>query len=166
MKRSLVLLIAAIAFAGSVASAQPSLTTFIFVRHAEKVNDGSKDPDLTTDGKERAERLSRMLANQKVDVVYSTNFRRTRFTVEPVAMNHQLGVSLYESMDSVQLRELAARHKGGTVLICGHSNTTPAMINKLLGRDELRQWEDPDYGNFVVVTVSASGETGLMMLRY
>ena len=87
-------------------------------------------------------------------------------TVEPVAISHQLTVTTYESMDAIQLKELAARYKGGTVVICGHSNTTPLMINKLLGSDQLRQWEDPDYGNFVTVTVSASGEVSLMMLRY
>src|SRR5688572_18928390 len=46
MTRSLLLLIAAISFAGSAGYAQSSLTTFIFVRHAEKVNDGTKDPEL------------------------------------------------------------------------------------------------------------------------
>jgi 2,3-bisphosphoglycerate-dependent phosphoglycerate mutase len=159
-------LIVAIVVTTSAACAQSSLTTFIFVRHAEKVIDGSKDPELTAEGKERAIRLSSMLANQKVDAVYATNFKRTRLTVEPMATNHQLMVTTYESFDEAQLKELAARHKGGTIVICGHSNTTPSMINKLIGRDQLKQWEDPDYGNLVIVTVSASGDTSLTMLRY
>jgi 2,3-bisphosphoglycerate-dependent phosphoglycerate mutase len=166
MIRRLSVFIVAIVVTTSAACAQSSLTTFIFVRHAEKVIDGSKDPDLTREGKERASRLSNMLANQEIDAVYSTNFKRTRLTVEPVASSHQLTVTTYESFDEAQLKELTASHKGGTIVICGHSNTTPAMINKLIGRDQLKQWEDPDYGNFVIVTVSASGETSLTMLRY
>jgi 2,3-bisphosphoglycerate-dependent phosphoglycerate mutase len=166
MIRRLSVLIVAIVVATSAACAQSTLTTFIFVRHAEKVIDGSKDPELTAEGKERAVRLSSMLANQKVNAVYATDFKRTRLTVEPMATNHQLMVTTYESFEEARLKELAARHKGGTIVICGHSNTTPAMINKLIGRDQLKQWEDADYGNFVIVTVSASGETSLTMLRY
>jgi 2,3-bisphosphoglycerate-dependent phosphoglycerate mutase len=166
MSRNTLLVVVALTLANLEVFGQSSLTTFIFIRHAEKANDGSKDPDLTAEGKERAERLSRMLANQKVDAVYSTNYKRTRLTVEPTAASHQLTVTTYESMDAAQLKELATRYKGGTVVICGHSNTTPAMINKLLGSDQLKQWEDPDYGNFVTVTVAESGDASLTMLRY
>jgi 2,3-bisphosphoglycerate-dependent phosphoglycerate mutase len=159
------LLIVILQIAGSETFGQ-SLTTFIFVRHAEKTDDGSKDPDLTSEGKQRAERLSEMLALQKVDAVYSTNYKRTRSTVEPVAASHQLSITSYASLDGTQLKELATRYSGGTVVICGHSNTTPKMINSLLGSDRIKQWEDPDYGNFVIVTVSSSGDASLTQLRY
>jgi 2,3-bisphosphoglycerate-dependent phosphoglycerate mutase len=166
MMRSLLLLVAVIFLARTAGNTQPSLTTFIFIRHAEKVNDGTKDPELSVDGKERAGRLSSMLSNQKIDAVYSTNFKRTRMTVDLLATDHNLTVKTYESLDAAQLSELGARYQGGTVVICGHSNTTPAMVNKLLGSDQLKQWDDSDYGNFVIVTMSPSAEKSLMMLRY
>src|SRR5689334_20878140 len=117
----------------------------MFVRHAEKVSDGSKDPALTAEGVARAERLAQMLSAQKIDAVYSTNFVRTRATVEPLAKINRLDITTYESFDAPQLAELASRYKGGTIVICGHSNTTPAMINKLVGSDQVKQYNDGDY---------------------
>ena len=52
-----------------------TLTTFILVRHAEKVMDGTKDPELKPEGTERAARLSIMLSTTPVDAIYSTNFK-------------------------------------------------------------------------------------------
>ncbi len=146
--------------------AQSTLTTLIFVRHAEKVNDGTKDPELNDSGRERSIHLSKMLADQKIDAVYSTNFKRTRNTVDQVAKDHGVAVTTYESLNGDQLKQLAAQHKGGTVLICGHSNTTPAMINAVLGSNTFQQWDDTDHGNLIVVTMGSSGETSLTRLRY
>jgi broad specificity phosphatase PhoE len=136
------------------------------VRHAEKVNDGSKDAELSEEGKQRAARLSQMLANQKISAVYSTNFKRTQNTVSQLAKEHGVGVTPYESLNGDQLKVLAAQYKGGTVVICGHSNTTPVMINAIRGTQEFKQWEDGDYGNLILVTVTSSGETSLTALRY
>jgi 2,3-bisphosphoglycerate-dependent phosphoglycerate mutase len=133
---------------------KPSLTTLVFVRHAEKVDDGTRDPELSDEGKLRAIKLSRLLANQKIDAVYSTTYKRTRNTVEPTATEHGLSVTSYESLNSSQLTELVNRYKSGTVVICGHSNTTPAMINAVLGKQAFKQWEDTDYGTFIIVTVA------------
>jgi 2,3-bisphosphoglycerate-dependent phosphoglycerate mutase len=145
---------------------KPSLTTLVFVRHAEKVDDGTRDPELSEEGKQRVIKLSKLLSNQKIDAVYSTNYKRTRNTVEPIAVEHGLSVTPYESFNSSQLTELVNRYKSGTILICGHSNTTPAMINAILGKQAFKQWADADYGNFIIVTVAATGETGLTSLRY
>jgi broad specificity phosphatase PhoE len=143
-----------------------SLTTLVFVRHAEKVNDGTKDPELSEEGKQRAIKLAQLLSNQKIEAVYSTNYKRTRNTVERVANEHGLSVTPYESLDAAQLGDLAKKYKSGTVVICGHSNTTPAMINAILGKEMFKQWEDADYGNLIIVTVATTGETSYTSLRY
>jgi 2,3-bisphosphoglycerate-dependent phosphoglycerate mutase len=146
--------------------AQSDITTLIFVRHAEKVNDGSKDPELAAEGKDRATRLAGILSTQPVAAIYSTDFKRTKNTVTPLAEAVNVKLSLYEPMKPEQLQEIVSKHKGGTVVICGHSNTTPAMINMLTGEETFKQWEDSDYGNLVIVSVPASGKVKVTRLRY
>ena len=51
-----------------------SVTTVYMVRHAEK--EKGDDPALTDNGKKRAERLAKLLKNENVVKVYSTETRR------------------------------------------------------------------------------------------
>jgi broad specificity phosphatase PhoE len=52
--------------------------TLILTRHAEKAANHPSDPDLSLDGQARAVCFADFLANQKVDLLYSTPFKRTR----------------------------------------------------------------------------------------
>ena len=40
---------------------------------------------------------------------------------------------------------------GKTVLIVGHSNTTPAFVNKILGTEKFTSLEDDDYNSLFIV---------------
>ena len=51
--------------------------TFVIVRHAEKVADGSKDPPLTEAGRARAQALAQRLSSVPVIAVYTTPLQRT-----------------------------------------------------------------------------------------
>ena len=57
---------------------------------------------------------------------------------------------------------------GGTIVVAGHSNTIPLMINYLTGhKDEYKTFEDSDYGNLIIVTVTHIGkEANVIWLRY
>lgn len=143
--------------------AQGDVTTFILVRHAEKGTDDPRNPTLSKEGQDRAQSLNKLLEKQKVDAVYSTNYHRTRNTVTPVAESKGLTVQTYESL---KLDELIAKHKGGTVLICGHSNTVPGFANTLLGNKQFANYDDADYGNLVIVTVTEMGKGTFTHLRY
>jgi 2,3-bisphosphoglycerate-dependent phosphoglycerate mutase len=147
--------------------AQNSVTTFILLRHAEKMADGSKDPDLSESGKARAVQLVSLLNKAKIDAIYSTNFKRTQNTVLPLAQAQHLTILNYEGGKTEALDDILAKFHGGTVVICGHSNTTPALINYLTGnKDEFKAFEDSDYGNFVIVSVVKRGEAKVTWLRY
>jgi broad specificity phosphatase PhoE len=104
----------------------------LLVRHAEAAADGT-DPDLTPAGLRRAEALAERLAGLDLDAVLATDTRRARATAEPVAAARGLEIEIY---DHRRLAELAARLRaqGGTVLVVGHSNTTPELV-VLLGGD-------------------------------
>lgn len=148
------------------ASAQSDITTLILVRHAEKVDDGTKDPALSAEGKERAAKLSKALSNQKIDAIYSTNYARTKGTVSPLASALKLDLTLYDKVTRDNLQKIISANRGGTVLICGHSNTVPLMVNMLAEEELLKQFDESDYENLIIVSVSGSGTVKLTQLKY
>ncbi len=142
-----------------------AVTTFILVRHAEK---GAGDnPDLTTEGLARAARLRDRLTDKSIAHVYSTDTKRTLQTAAPTAEARGLTVSLYNPEKLGQLaRRLQKQHAGQTVLVVGHSNTTPALANLLAGKGNLSAFAESDYGNLLIITVPASGAARTEQLRY
>src|SRR6218665_1528661 len=92
-------------------------TTFILVRHAEKVSDGSKDPELSEAGKTRAQTLSKLLKDQKIDAIYATGYKRTQGTVAPLATSKALTVTTYDPMKGNVIDEMAAKYPGGTIVV-------------------------------------------------
>ncbi|PPK86349.1 broad specificity phosphatase PhoE [Neolewinella xylanilytica] len=141
------------------------LTTVILVRHAEK--DFGDDPDLTPAGQERAALLAEMLRNTQLDAVYSTDTKRTRQTATPTAEAHDLSVSIYDAGElQVVSNRIARKHRGGTILVVGHSNTTPALANHLTDSDAHPRFSELDYGNLLVVTLPPAGTPRVLQLRY
>lgn len=128
-------------------------TTLIILRHAEKVSDGTKDPGLTEEGLARANRLATMLESQTVTAIYSTPYQRTRLTVAPLAAKKNLTITEYDAGSKSSISEIVQKNAGGTVVIVGHSNTVPAMLNQLIGKEEFKNFDDTDYGNLVIVSV-------------
>lgn len=148
------------------AAAQEKLTTVILVRHAEKENDGSNNPELSEAGKKRALLLVDMFSKTKIDAIYSTNFKRTEATVAPLASQHSLPITHYDGAKPAEVDEMISKWKGGTILICGHSNTTPAIINRLIGKEEFKTFDDGDYSNLIILTFASVGDAKITWLRY
>lgn len=144
---------------------ETEVSTFILVRHAEK--DYGRDPILTKEGTERAERLKEILKNTSIDAVYSTDTKRTQLTAEPTAADKNLKIISYAASGlqdfSADLKRL---YKGKTVLVVGHSNTTPAMANYLTNTDEYPRFSELDYTNLYVVTLPRIGKPRVLKLRY
>jgi 2,3-bisphosphoglycerate-dependent phosphoglycerate mutase len=136
------------------------VTTFILVRHAEKMTDGSKDPELSEIGKARALRLANMLKKQSIAAIYSTNYKRTMNTVKPLA--DQLGQTIlqYEPFKDEEIVKMVNEHKGKTVLIVGHSNNIPWIANTLLGKKEFGDYDESYYENVLIVNVIEKGLNG------
>ena len=45
------------------------------------------------------------------------------------------------------------RTQGKTVLVVGHSNTTPQFVNKIIGEEKYPNMDDTDNGSLYIVTV-------------
>lgn len=109
------------------------LTTIYLVRHAEKV-DSSSNSDLTDLGKQRARTFAQLLQGAEVSHVFSTPYLRTRSTAEPTALDHQLSIEEYDPNNGAELVE-QLRTLAGTILVTGHSNTIPGLVNLLTGEN-------------------------------
>lgn len=121
-------------------------------RHFEKQAD-IPNPELTEQGKKRAIALAEFIAGKNIAHIYSTDYLRTKQTVEPAIQQLELSMSLY---DPKQLVDFASEllSKKQTALVVGHSNTTPELIS-LLGGKATKMTEN-DYGELFILRISGS----------
>ncbi len=147
-------------------------TVILVVRHAEKATDGGEDPPLREAGVQRAQALVEVAAEAGVTAIYSTPFRRTRETARPVA--ERLGLTVrqleVESSDAsayarALAREVLSKHRGGTVLVVGHSNTVPLVV-EALGGGSVPAIADDEYDRLFIVVVSRAGPARIVKVRY
>lgn len=145
---------------------EDTATTFILARHAETTGAGS-DPVLSADGQERATELLRVLKNVPLEAVYATNFNRTQQTAQPTAADKGLAVQVYDPFAPGPLSDaVLENYKGRAVLLLGHSNTVPALLNTLTGANDFAQIPDNQYDNLYLVTVYKKGKAKVVHLKY
>ena len=135
----------------------------VLVRHAEK-SGSSGDVPLTKVGKQRAAALADLLVDAGIEAVYSTDTIRTRETARPVAKKLGLELRLY---DGSKLEELAAELRGSNrrVLVVGHSNTTPELV-ELLGGEPGRPYTEDEYDRLYVLTLGSGEGAVTTLLRF
>lgn len=142
-------------------------TTFVLVRHSEKADDGTKNPPLNEQGKERSQNLADLLNNQEITALYSTPFKRTQETLQPIAELKNVEVQSYDPFAKASwLSSLISKHEGGTVVISGHSNTIPNLANALLGKETFSQFDESDYSNLIMITTEKVGSGTLIWLKF
>lgn len=141
-------------------------TTFILVRHAEKADDGTDDPPLNDIGKERAAALANHLKETDITAIYSTDYKRTMQTVQQIANARGLRINSYDPSNASTLENMLEAEIGGKVLISGHSNTTPMLLNVLIGEERYQQFDDSDYDNLFIVMTDKIGEGRVVKLTF
>jgi 2,3-bisphosphoglycerate-dependent phosphoglycerate mutase len=151
---SIVLLTGFLSYSQKEAS-DSSVTNFYLIRHAEKdrSDTNNKNPHLTEMGVFRAEQWSEVLKNISFDMVYSTNYFRTRETAQPTALKNNLDITLYDPK-SIDMKSFLKENQGKNVLIVGHSNTTPSIVNAIIGSNKYKYIEDDNNGNLYIITIS------------
>jgi len=172
------LVAAALATSPAGAAAQDratETTTVMLVRHAEKAAAGdpefagasATDPPLTAAGRARADALAQTLAEAGVTAVYASQFQRTQLTVRPLAEALGLEVQQFPAADVAGIAELVTReHAGGVVVIAGHSNTVPALV-EALGAGAVAPIEESwEYDNLYVVSIDGGGSARVVTLKF
>jgi len=148
----------------------PPDTIVVVVRHAEKGTDDAKDPSLSAEGQARAQRLAAALKDLPLTAVVASQFKRTQQTAQPAAQAQGLEVKVREIGDSPTFaRELAHHirqdHAGHALLVVGHSNTVPDVVEALTGVKPAPIADD-EFDRVYVVTLPADGKARFVVLRY
>ncbi|MFD0762259.1 phosphoglycerate mutase family protein [Lutibacter aestuarii] len=130
-------------------------TTYYLIRHAEKdrTNKTNTNPNLTEIGLQRAQNWAKVFKNVTFDFIYTTNYKRTIQTAQPTALSANLEILFYNPRDLYN-EEFKEKTTGKTVLIVGHSNTTPQFANKILGIQKYSDIDDTNNANLYIITLT------------
>ena len=148
MKKNLLIL--ALLFL-NISFGQQNITTYYFIRHAEKV-DNSQNPDLSETGLKRASLWNNIFSEVDFDEIYSTDYKRTLQTASPTATTKKIEIKLYNPK-TINIESFKKETLGKKVLIVGHSNTTPKFVNDIINQQLFSDIEDETFGNLYIVTI-------------
>ncbi len=120
-------------------------------RHAEENHD-KQDPGITEKGRARAQWIAEFLKKKSIEVIYSTDYQRTRETAAPLAKLINQTVVYYNPRS---LSQLAGKliNEGKTSFVVGHSNTTPFLV-KLLKGEPGRPMTEKDFDRLYHIIIS------------
>ena len=136
-KRSLFLFLLILTLQSCGSLKNKGIYTIYLVRHSEKEVSASmygSDPPLTPCGKKRSESLSNFLKDVPIEVIYSTDYTRTKNTALPTAQSKGLDIQQYDGETLEEFSKLLLRRKQDA-LVVGHSNTTGVLAGLLTGQE-------------------------------
>lgn len=127
--------------------------TIILVRHAEKADAAGQDPELSAEGKQRAERLVRVAGKYKPGAFYTTNYKRTRDTITPLATKRKKQVENYDPRNPNVLVDTIMKSKYKRHIVAGHSNSIPGLANLIAKKDVFKNLDESEYGVIWVIRI-------------
>ena len=132
-------------------------STFYLIRHAEKIraDKSEPNPDLNEKGLLRAQKWRNYFSDKDVSKIYSTNYKRTLKTVQPLAVQNNIETSLY-TPSIIDYDDFIRSNIGGNVLVVGHSNTIPDFVNNIIDDKYYDQIDDLNNSNLYVVSMCNS----------
>jgi broad specificity phosphatase PhoE len=162
-----------------------STTVILVVRHAER-NDlescnpatvkGRPNPTLAVTGgaSVRAQALAYVAGEDGIAAIYASEFCRTQQTVQPLASKLGLTVNVvdqYEAdgttvnVDSL-VDQIWTNNKGQVILVAGHNNTVPVIVERLSGIS-IAAIDETDFDNLYMIVVPRWwGRTKVVRLKY
>lgn len=148
----------------SVFAQESEVTTYYLIRHAEKIttNPNDNDPDISVEGIRRAKNWINVFAETKIDAVYATDYRRTKQTAKPVADSKNLPVFKF-NLEKMYDPTFKYNTIGKSVLVVGHSNSTPKLANMILGEEKYEAMKDDNFGNLYIITVTKDKVTSTVV---
>lgn len=154
---------------GSQSNEPQKITTIYLFRHAEKMLPAAgqklSNPDLTTEGKQRAEQLSDLLQKTGISKIYSSNYNRTKQTVEPLSKSLNLAVEVYNPRELETFAE-SLKTMEGNIAVSGHSNSTPTLVQLLGGESGMPINEKSEYSRLYVLVLNNGKVVSTVQLHY
>lgn len=159
--RAMALCLAVLVFSLAASAQEDSGNVIFLVRHAEKESQ-EHDAALSVQGKKRAECLARVLHDANIQTIYVSEFTRTQQTAAPLAQALGIRPRIVPASD-IETVVSESLKQPSSVLIVGHSDTIPEIVNKLTGRTV--KVDDTEYDKLILV-VQAKRHRKPVVLRY
>ena len=162
------LVVLALAWPAVARQALTPPTVVYLVRHAEKTTvPGLSDPPLTPAGAARARQLSHELAPLQPAALFTTDTRRTRATLAPLAQAVQLSPQLYDAQKPAALAARISRdYAGDTVVVVGHSNTLLPLLKALGAQPPVAEIKDNEFDYLFEVSMQPGKPSRVKVSRY
>jgi phosphohistidine phosphatase SixA len=143
-------------------------TTVYVIRHAEKMYEQDRDPDLSERGRERADSLAVALRDSGVNIIITSNLKRTYQTAAPLARLRHISPKIVSIEGSVEghvsrIAQEVKRHPGATILIVGHNNTVGKIV-EAIGGGHIGDLCADEYSNLIIVSLE-KGKPGKILLE-
>ena len=132
-------------------------STFYLIRHAEKVrvDKSENNPALNEKGILRAQNWKNYFLDKEISKIYSTDYKRTIRTAQPLATNNNIETIIYSTSD-FKFDDFIKSNIGENTLVIGHSNTIPDFVNELINEEYYTQIDDLNNSNLYVVSICDS----------
>ena len=144
----------------------PQDKVIVLVRHAEKADATSQDPELSADGKERAQRLIKRAGKFRPKEFYSTDFKRTCDTVAPLAAKRNKQVQIYDPRKATELVDKIMKSPNKRIIVSGHSNTIPGLANLIAKKEVFKNLDDSEYSVIWVIRMKNGKFQKIELLEY
>ncbi len=113
------------------------------------------DLSLSGEGEQRAALLAKTLRKKNIQYIFSTDYKRTKQTAIPTALQQNIPIQLYSPRgDSLHSFIQRVRNlRKGNVLIVAHSNTIDDLVNALSGKTLIKNDLDEAVYNKLFIVV-------------
>jgi broad specificity phosphatase PhoE len=145
------------------AAQQVPHATIVLVRHAER-STGEGDDPLSMPGQLRSQVLAQLLRDADIRRIIASDRVRTRQTAEPLAKQKNLTVEVIPADRLEAVIDAVRQVKEGVVVVVHHSNTVPALVEKLGGKTT--PIADDEFDRLLVITPRDDGPPTVLTLRY
>jgi broad specificity phosphatase PhoE len=143
-------------------------TIVYLIRHAEKASETDRDPNLSARGRARAESLAVQLRDSGVNMIITSDLKRTIQTAAPLAKLRHIRPRIIPIESSVdahvkRIADEVLHHEGATILIVGHNNTVAQILEKI-GGERIGDLCTDEYSNLIIVSLE-KGKPARMLLE-
>lgn len=141
-----------------------NVTQIYILRHAEKASVTEENPSLSEYGIKHANYWKKVLQYIKFDRVFTTEFIRNVKTAEILSSNLSITPETYYPM-SFDIVKFINEIQGQKILIIGHSNTIPDMINRIINETKYPPMSHKNYNLLYLITINENGDTSSSALH-
>jgi len=128
-----------------------SVTRYYLVRHAEKICEDCETCALVIpEGQDRAKALRDYLTGKGIDTIFTSQCLRTKLTAKPLADALHKSAGIYQTSQLTSFINKLKGFNGKNILVVGHSDQIPVMIDSLAHRHV--NIDQDDFDNMFIVT--------------